>query len=255
MKMFRSDPIVAIVILVALAFSFYSVNTPLIQDQKVGEIVFDESFHDFGQATEGAILKHTFLFKNIGKGSIKIISTSSSCGCTTVSKVIKEYASGESGEMEVIVDTVGKKGIIVKTVTVVMQNNTIPFKDISLSMSLIPPAHPIKEPLVNLNTDTRCKSCHLENGKGLTGIMLYHRVCSQCHGKKGIGASAKGFKDSQWQKRVNNAYLANRIRQGWGEVHMPSFVEGVTPALQEEQVQSLVKYLRQIGNESIQEIQ
>ena len=253
MKILRSDPIVAVVILVALILSLYSVNTLPSQNQNVGDIVFDESFHDFGQATEGAILRRTFRFKNIGERSVKIMSTSSSCGCTTVSNVIKEYAPGESGKMEVIVDTVGKKGIVVKTVTVVMENNKIPFKDISLSMSLITPKHPLKEPLINLNTDSRCKSCHLESAQGQMGIFLYHRICAQCHGKKGIGASARGFKDSQWQASVSDKYLINRIQQGWTEVHMPSFVEGVTPALKKEQVQSLVEYLRQIGNESIQE--
>src|SRR5487761_2553545 len=85
-----------------------------------GHLVFEHSFFDFGTVTEGEIVKHTFKFQNQGAGKAKIAKTETSCGCTTASGALKEYAPGESGEMEVVVDTKGKKGIVVKTVTLTL---------------------------------------------------------------------------------------------------------------------------------------
>jgi len=216
-----------------------------VADQGPGRIVFEEKFFDFGSVTEGDIIKHKFKFRNEGSGTAKIVKTEASCGCTTLSGVLKDYAPGESGEMDVEIDTKGKKGIIVKTVTVSMVNNDVPSTEIALPMKLEPPPHPKMERMRNINAEANCKSCHLESGVGETGIFLYHRVCAQCHGKKGIGGFARALNDAKWQK-VNDAYINKVIHGGLPDKGMPSFVEGVTPPLTEDQVGSLVKYIRTI---------
>lgn len=258
----RSDPIIAIVILIAITVAYFSTNSKAkeiqvnetvvekpveIKPQHLGNLVFENTFHDFGQVMEGDIVKHTFVLKNTGVGTLKILKTETSCGCTTATGAIREYAPGESGQMEVVVDTVGKKGMVVKTVTLTIENNAVPTKQISLAMNLIPQPHPTKKPLVNLNTDAKCKTCHLESAKGQMGIFLYHRVCSQCHGKKGTGGHSRALNDPIWQSKISDDYLREKIKKGWPQHSMPSFVEGVTPPLQEDQVESLVKYLREIG--------
>jgi cytochrome c5 len=210
----------------------------------LGHIVFDESFFDFGTVIEGEVVKHTFKFKNDGGSPVGLLATETSCGCTTANAALKNYAPGEKGEMEVIIDTRGKKGIIVKTVTISLQNNQVPTVELSMSMKLIPPQHPKVENVLNINKDVVCKRCHLESGVGQTGIFLYHRVCSQCHGKKGAGGSAKALNDEKWQKQITDEYLKQIIYHGQGNVGMPAFVEGVTPALTEEQIESLIQYIR-----------
>lgn len=213
---------------------------------ELGNLVFEDAFYSFGDVMEGDIVKHSFVLENTGAGSFQIVKTETSCGCTTTTGAIRKYAPGESGVMEVVVDTVGKKGMVVKTVTLIIENNTAPSKQISLVMNLIPQPHPIKKPLVNLNTEEKCKTCHLESAKGLMGIFLYHRICSQCHGKKGTGGHARALNNALWQSKVSDNYLIERIKKGWPQHSMPSFVEGVTPPLQEDQIESLVKYLRQM---------
>ncbi|HUX89813.1 MAG TPA: DUF1573 domain-containing protein [Gallionellaceae bacterium] len=213
--------------------------------QATGRLVFGEKFFDFGTVTEGDIIKHTFKFKNVGSGPAKIVKTETSCGCTTLSGVIKEYAPGEEGEMEVAVDTKGKKGIVVKTVTVTMANNDTPSVEIAMPIRLEPPPHPKIEKLRNINAELACKSCHLESGVGETGVFLYHRVCAQCHGKKGVGGFGRALNDEKWQN-ADDGYIRKVIHGGLPESGMPSFVEGVTPPLTDEQVESLLQYIRKI---------
>lgn len=215
------------------------------QAAKQGRVVFEESFFDFGVVAEGAIVKHSFKFKNEGEGKIKIAGTETSCGCTTASSALKEYAQDARGEMEVVVDTKGKKGIIVKTVTVMLENNAVPTAQLTLAMKLEPPPHPKIENIRNINAEALCKSCHLESGVGQMGIFLYHKTCAQCHGKKGVGGVARAFNDKAWQK-VSDGSIRQAIRVGIPGKGMPSYVEGVTPPLTEEQVGSLVQYIRSL---------
>lgn len=256
---FRTDPIVVLFIILALGASYlHFKNEPPVQAAvkavpqafppasvatRHGHIVFEETFFDFGTVVEGDIVKHTFKLKNDGEGMAKIVKTETSCGCTTASGALKEYAPGEHGEMEVVVDTKGKKGIVIKTVTVTLENNEAPTVELSLSMKLEPPPHPKIEKMININTDTVCKTCHLESGAGQTGVFLYHRVCNQCHGKKGVGGFARALNDAGLDK-LDDAHLKKVIYAGMPDKGMPSFVDGVTPPLTEEQVDSLIKYVR-----------
>ncbi len=219
---------------------------PYANEQAHGHVVFEHSFFDFGTVTEGDIVKHMFKFKNDGLGKVKIVKTDTSCGCTTASGALKEYQAGEAGEMEVVVDTKGKKGIIVKTVTLSIENNDVEKFEISLAMKLEPPPHPMISNVRNINAETACKSCHLESGAEQSGIFLYHRVCSQCHGKKGLGGSGLALNDVKWQKIIDDARLKKVIKGGVPDKGMPSFVDGVTPPLTEEQVDSLVQYIRSL---------
>lgn len=210
-----------------------------------GRIVFDHVFFDFGTVTEGEIVKHTFKFQNQGAGKVKIVNTETSCGCTTASAALKEYAPHGSGEMEVVVDTKGKKGIVVKTVTLTLENSEVEKAELSLAMKLEPPPHPKIGNVRNINADAACKSCHLESGEGQSGIFLFHRVCSQCHGKKGVGGFGRALNDPEWQK-VDDAHIRNTIQGGISDKGMPSFVDGVAPPLTEAQIDSLVQYIRSL---------
>ncbi|MBE9536251.1 MAG: DUF1573 domain-containing protein, partial [Proteobacteria bacterium] len=203
----KSDPIIALVI-IFLGIAFFSPQKenaqtapPVIEKAAAlekttqtdtsagpGRIVFDHAFHDFGKVMEGDIVKHTFDFKNEGPGAVKIVKTKTSCGCTTAKAALKDYASGESGKMEITIDTRGKKGIVVKTTTVYLENSVDEIAELTLTMQLERPPHPKVGNVLNINKDPKCKTCHLDKGVGQKGVFLYHRICAQCHGKKGRGA-------------------------------------------------------------------
>lgn len=247
----KTDPIVAVIILLAVGAVWLNMKPGAVQDvtpaavQQIGHIVVAEKFFDFGAVVEGEIIKHTFTFKNEGPGRVRFVKTETSCGCTTTSDILKEYVAGETGEMEVVVDTKDKKGIVVKTISLMLENNDVSAIEFSLAMQLQPPPHPKIGMLRNINTEAACKSCHLESGVGQSGVFLYHRVCAQCHGKKGVGGFAHAFNEAKWQN-FDDTYLKKMIQNGWTEKGMPSFVTGVTPPLDDEQVDSLIGYIRSL---------
>lgn len=226
--------------LLVLLLSFPAYSNPQAES---GHLVFVQTFFDLGSATEGDILKHTFKFKNAGPGTVRIINTETSCGCTTLNGIIREYAPGEEAVIEVVVDTRDKKGIVVKTITLLLENNDRSKIELSLAMKLDPPPHPRIGNMRNINQEAECKTCHLQSGEGQRGVFLFHRVCSQCHGKKGTGGFGRALNDAAWQK-MDNEHIRQIIRHGMPGSGMPSFVEGVTPPLSHEQVESLVTYIR-----------
>ena len=256
----RTDPLLLVFLLLASALAYLGapktqvappapppvIAAPVVPPP-VGQLKFEQSFFDFGMVTEGAVVEHVFKFKNLGTGALKIVKTATSCGCTTTSGALKEYAAGEAGEFTVVVDTRGKKGIVVKTVTLSLENDPQKTLELTLVMTLQPPVHPPLGTPRNINTEAGCKSCHLESGQGQTGLFLYHRVCAQCHGKKGTGGSARAFDEAEWQQKMDDGTLAKWIRSGEPAKGMPSFVDGVTPPLSDAQVNSLVAYLRTIN--------
>jgi cytochrome c5 len=211
-----------------------------------GAIVFDDEYHSFGKVTEGEVVSHTFGFINEGPGAVRLVKTRTSCGCTTTEASLKEYAPGERGELTVTLDTQDKHGIVVKTVDIYLENGPSEFISVSIMAELVPPPHPVVENRLAITNNPKCKSCHLDSGVGQKGGYLYHRICVQCHGTRGKGGAAVALSGKEFQERVTDDYLKNTIVHGLGDLGMPPYVEGVSPPITEEQVDSLIEYLRSL---------
>lgn len=214
----------------------------------LGVLTFTEQFHDFGKVTEGDIIHHSFPFKNTGQGTLRIIKTETSCGCTTASGALKAYLPGEEGMLDVTIDTKGKHGVITKTITLTLMNTAEKTSELTLMAELIPAPHPMERGMV-ITKDPKCKSCHLDSGVGQEGVFLYHRVCGQCHGKKGAGASAKAFNNSEALKAISDDRIRQVVNDGIPGKDMPPFVTVVSPPLTEQQVESLIVYIRSLGEQ------
>ena len=211
-----------------------------------GEIVFDNEYHSFGKVTEGEVVSHTFSFINNGPGSIRLVKTRSTCGCTTTKGALKEYEPGERGEITVTLDTQDKHGIVVKTIDIFLENGPTEFVSVSIMAELVPAPHPVVENRLTITSNPKCKSCHLDSGVGQKGGYLYHRICVQCHGTRGKGGAAVALSGKEFQERISDDYLKKVIKYGLVDQGMPPYVEGVSPPLAEDQVDSLVKYLRSL---------
>lgn len=74
------------------------------------EIKFDEITKDFGEITEGEVVKHNFTFTNTGKSNLVIENASASCGCTIPSFPFLDIAPGETGFIGVTYNSVSKNG-------------------------------------------------------------------------------------------------------------------------------------------------
>jgi hypothetical protein len=89
-------------------------------------ITFEKMEHDFGKIIQGEFVRYSFKFTNTGKSDLLISKVSTSCGCTVGNYPKQPIEPGESGLVEVVFDSRGRKGVQRKTITVMA--NTSPNK-------------------------------------------------------------------------------------------------------------------------------
>jgi hypothetical protein len=112
-----------------------------------GQITFSTQAIDFGASLRGQKLKHSFTFTNTGKGPLIIQGVHATCGCiaTEVTKG-QEYAPGQSGAIDVTLDTTNFSGNLVKAITVM--TNERPARDHTLTARALVREEIIVEPPV-----------------------------------------------------------------------------------------------------------
>ena len=82
------------------------------------DISFDTLSHDFGTIIEGEMVVCYFEFTNVGQGDLVINSVKTTCGCTTPDWSKAPLKAGESDQLKVVFNSVGRSGSQLKTVTV-----------------------------------------------------------------------------------------------------------------------------------------
>jgi hypothetical protein len=93
---------------------------------KAGEIKFSSTEHDFGTVKQGEKVKHSFEFKNIGNGPIKLSKVKPSCGCTSPHWTKDPVQPGGTGVVDVEFNSAGKSGKQRKSVTVFTESGEKP---------------------------------------------------------------------------------------------------------------------------------
>lgn len=69
-----------------------------------------DSVHNFGTVVDGAVVRHSFSFKNTGTKPLVIQDVHASCGCTVPEKPEKPVMPGETAVIKVSFNTAGKGG-------------------------------------------------------------------------------------------------------------------------------------------------
>ncbi|MBY0435046.1 MAG: DUF1573 domain-containing protein [Cyclobacteriaceae bacterium] len=83
-------------------------------------ITWEKPTHDFGDITQGDKVEHTFSFKNSGNEPLIITNVQVTCGCTTPKGWARDpILPGQSGEITVAFNSLGKYGKQNKVVTIV----------------------------------------------------------------------------------------------------------------------------------------
>lgn len=90
----------------------------------VPKIQLDETFYDFGEITEGAIVKHSFKLKNTGNTPLIITDVQTTCGCTVPDWNRNPIQPNASDEIKVQFNSEGKEGNMDKPITIIA--NTYP---------------------------------------------------------------------------------------------------------------------------------
>ncbi len=89
--------------------------------QSNGPIIsWEKSTYDFGDLVQGDKVEHIFKFKNTGKEALLITNVQVTCGCTTPKGWARDpIAPGQSGEITVAFNSLGKYGKQNKVVTII----------------------------------------------------------------------------------------------------------------------------------------
>ena len=104
------------------------VPSPEAQPAAAPRIKIDRTLQDFGDIIEGSVQTTSFQFTNAGTGVLRISSVKPSCECTVPELLGEkmEYAPGESGILNVILNAPKRKGAVTQSVCISSNDATSP---------------------------------------------------------------------------------------------------------------------------------
>ncbi len=109
-----------------------TISEQIERDKKVKEMPkttfeFTETKHDFGNMKEGDTAVHVYKFKNTGANPLFVSNVQTSCGCTVPSFSKEPIAPGGTGEIQLVFNSAGKPGDVVKTALVICNSDYSPY--------------------------------------------------------------------------------------------------------------------------------
>jgi len=93
-------------------------NLSTSEKKEAAKIDFLSEMHNFGTLKAGEIVSFSFIFENNGIKPLRIKKAETSCGCMTAKAEEIEIFPGEKSTVEVILNTSGGWGNLLKTVEV-----------------------------------------------------------------------------------------------------------------------------------------
>jgi hypothetical protein len=82
------------------------------------KIQFDDIVYDFGKVSSGEVVKHSFVFTNIGTATLEIKDVRPGCGCTTAGSWDKTVEPGKTGSIPLQFNSAAFGGTVAKSATV-----------------------------------------------------------------------------------------------------------------------------------------
>ncbi|MFQ5646304.1 MAG: DUF1573 domain-containing protein [bacterium] len=199
---------------------------------------------NLGKVEQGKTARGVLTIKNSGESILKIKEVTPSCGCTVASISTKDISAGKSAELKIEINTEGKVGEVTKTVTLSSNDPQTPEKVVEIILAVDAGKHPAFKAGKALFKG-KCASCHVGRSAGYIGYALYAEVCAMCHGQEGEGTgSAPGIDGSDYLSLHNDEYLRKWISQGKNGTSMPGFAKEHDGPLTSDQIDSLVKVIR-----------
>jgi hypothetical protein len=83
-----------------------------------GKIQFANPIHDFGRVKSGDIVKHEFIFTNIGTTTLEVTHVQPTCGCTAAGEWSRKVEPGQIGKIPLQFNSTSFNGAVHKSVTV-----------------------------------------------------------------------------------------------------------------------------------------
>src|SRR5437773_7503879 len=82
------------------------------------KIQFDSIVYDFTKVNSGEVVKHDFVFTNLGAATLEILDVRPGCGCTTAGTWDKKVEPGKTGKIPLQFSPANFSGPIAKGATV-----------------------------------------------------------------------------------------------------------------------------------------
>ncbi len=98
-------------------------------------IEFKETYHDFGDIKQGAVVEYKFEFTNTGDSTLHLQKVFSTCGCTIPAWPKEGIAPGASESILVKYNSDGKMGLQNKIITLFSNAHNVP-EDVPLRLSI-----------------------------------------------------------------------------------------------------------------------
>jgi cytochrome c553 len=171
--------------------------------------------HDFGNVAERDKIEHDFEFSNAGDDDLLIEKIVASSGNTKAVASSNQLKPGEKGNIRVIIDLRGKKGIFLKTIEVHTNDPITPLTTLSVKMTVKDQIHMSQYTATEIFAG-ECRGCHVDQGKGKKGWDLFKADCFMCHN------AGKKTSLSTMSKRPAKELL-KAIRDGIANTLMPGF--------------------------------
>lgn len=126
-----------VVLLMAMALVFFSVQAQEKTTTDGPEITFEKSSKDFGDITQGDKVEHVFKLENTGNAPLVISNVAATCGCTVPSWPKEPIAPGKSAEIKVSFNSAGKMGKQ-NSVVRIYSNASEPIEKVSMISNVLP---------------------------------------------------------------------------------------------------------------------
>lgn len=125
------------------ALMFAQEATTKVEAKSGAKIEFTDKSKDFGDITQGDVVKHVFKFKNTGTEPLVLSNVITSCGCTATEWPREPIAPGASAVIDATFNSKGKMGKQNKVITVV-SNSAEGSARVSIISNVLPkPAAPM----------------------------------------------------------------------------------------------------------------
>jgi mono/diheme cytochrome c family protein len=233
--------------------AFPAVHQPLPPRQNLPPLplIWDAETKEYQAKPGDTNAYFVFYLTNNTPEEIVITQVRTSCGCT-VAKVPAtpwKLAPGTNGQIEVTVNLQGKRGLVVKTVSVYSTAYT--GKNLTVKVDIPEPmAGPMGDRSRNLQIATAdrqavfrgdCAQCHAAPAAGKKGAELFTAVCGVCHEAEHRASMVPDLRNLNHS--TDRIYWKVWAAQGKQGSLMPGFSKSVGGPLTDEQIESLADFL------------
>ena len=222
-----------------------------------GPLLWEPTNHVYNAKAGDVSARFSFKVRNVAASEVVVDDVKTSCGCTVAQLPGKPWklAPGETNHLEVLMDLRGKWGKFTKEITVL--SSTAP-ATLTLEIdvptngptNLMSPAMADRiwgQQLAGLDHQAvfkkDCVHCHLEPAFGKHGQQLYDVTCGICHEAKHRATMVPDL--HALKTDIDTNYWRNWVTYGKAGTLMPGFAATLGGPLDDEQINSLVDYLRQ----------